>query len=223
MVGCSPAGKVAANCPTPLGPDVDFGASVILKTVNGKDILLAGQKSGVAYGLDPDTGKTLWSNKLGRGGAGGGVEWGMAADANKLYVAIADPGAAGKPGLSALEPRTGATIWSTPAPVVPCREGARCVVSQSAPVTAIPGVVFSGAMDGHLRAYDAKDGRIVWDFDTAAETYTTVQGAKAKGGALDATGPTIINGMLFQHSGYPGVTIMSGGQNVLMAFSVDGK
>ncbi|MDB5451576.1 MAG: acyl-CoA synthetase, partial [Caulobacteraceae bacterium] len=97
------------------------------------------------------------------------------------------------------------------------------VVSQSAPVTAIPGVVFSGAMDGHLRAYDAKDGRIVWDFDTSAETYTTVQGAKAKGGALDATGPTIINGMLFQHSGYPGVTIMSGGQNVLMAFSVDGK
>jgi polyvinyl alcohol dehydrogenase (cytochrome) len=224
MVGCSAAlGKVPSNCPTPMGPDVDFGASAILKTVAGKDILLAGQKSGVAWGLDPDTGKTLWSNKLGRGGAGGGVEWGMAADATKLYVAIADAGANGKPGISALDPKTGATLWTTPAPVLPCQEGRRCVISQSAPVTAIPGLVFSGAIDGHLRAYDVKDGKIVWDFDTAAETYTTVQGLKAKGGALDATGPTIVNGMLFQHSGYPGVTFMGGGQNVLMAFSVDGK
>jgi polyvinyl alcohol dehydrogenase (cytochrome) len=98
------------------------------------------------------------------------------------------------------------------------------VVSQSAPVTAIPGVVFSGAVDGHLRAYDVKDGKIIWDFDTAAGTYNTVNGKSGmKGGALDATGPTIVDGMLFQHSGYPGVMMGPGGQNLLMAFSVDGK
>ncbi|HET9161234.1 MAG TPA: PQQ-binding-like beta-propeller repeat protein, partial [Caulobacteraceae bacterium] len=218
MVGCPQSGKIPANCPTPLGPDVDFGSSVILKSVAGKDILLAGQKSGVAWGIDPDTGKTLWSNKLGRGGAAGGVEWGMAADAANLYVAIADPGAGGQPGLNAVKIMSGDIVWKTPTPALPCPQGRRCVVSQSAPVTAIPGVVFSGAVDGHLRAYDVKDGKIIWDFDTTAGTYDTVNGKTGmKGGAIDATGPTIVNGMLFQHSGYPGVMMGPGGQNLLMA------
>ena len=91
-------------------------------------------------------------------------------------------------------------------------------------MTAIPGVVFSGALDGHLRAYSPKIGRIIWDFDTAAGTYDSANGVKgARGGALDATGPTVTGGMVFQHSGYPGIMMMSGGQNLLMAFSVDGK
>ncbi|MDB5453500.1 MAG: pvadh [Caulobacteraceae bacterium] len=224
MVGCPQTGKIPLNCPTPLGPDVDFGSSPILKTVGGKDVLIAGQKSGMVYGMDPATGKTLWEYKAGRGGAAGGVEWGMAADAAKVYVAIADPGANGKPGLNAIKLSSGDLVWNTPAPVLPCPQGRRCTISQSAPVTAIPGVVFSGAVDGHLRAYDAANGKIIWDFDTPAAAYDTVNGVKQiRGGALDATGPTIVNGMLFQHSGYPGVMMGPGGQNLLMAFSVDGK
>jgi len=223
IVGCPRTGKIPENCPTPLGPDVDFGSSVILRTVGGKEILIAGQKSAVVYGMDPATGKTLWQNKVGRGGAGGGVEWGMAADANNVYVAVADAGAGGQPGLNALQLATGETLWHTATPVLPCKTQ-RCPISQSAPVSAIPGVAFSGAVDGHLRAYDTKSGAIVWDFDTAAEAYDTVNGIKnIHGGALDATGPTLVKGMLFQHSGYPGVMMTGGGQNLLMAFSVNGK
>jgi polyvinyl alcohol dehydrogenase (cytochrome) len=226
MVGCPPGGgNSPANCPSPVGPDVDFGSSVMLRTLpNGHDILIAGQKSGIAYGLDPDSGKTLWQVKLGRGGAAGGVEWGMAADKANAYVAIADGGRGGMPGLNAVNLATGAVVWKTPTPVLPCPAGQRCTLAQSAPVSAIPGVAFSGAIDGHLRAYDARTGAIVWDFDTAAGAYDTVNGIKgAKGGALDATGPVIVDGMVFQHSGYPGVMMGPGGRNLLMAFSVNGK
>ncbi len=225
MVGCPPGANAPANCPSPVGPDVDFGSSVMLRTLpNGHDILIAGQKSGVAYGLDPDSGKTLWQVKLGRGGAAGGVEWGMASDKTNAYVAIADGGRGGTPGLNAIKLATGEVVWKTPAPVLPCPAPQRCTVAQSAPVTAIPGVAFSGAIDGHLRAYDAKTGAIVWDFDTAGAAYDTVNGIKgAKGGALDATGPVVVGGMVFQHSGYPGVMMGPGGRNLLIAFSVDGK
>jgi polyvinyl alcohol dehydrogenase (cytochrome) len=227
IVGCPRTGKIPENCPTPTGPDVDFGSSVILRPLldksGGKDILIAGQKSAVVYGIDPETGKTLWQNKAGRGGAAGGVEWGMAADSNNVYVAIADSGTGGQPGLNALTLATGETNWHTATPVVPCK-AQRCPVAQSAPASAIPGIVFSGAVDGHLRGYDANSGNIVWDFDTAAEAYDTVNGVKgARGGALDATGPVITKGMLFQHSGYPGVMMLAGGQNLLIAFSVNGK
>jgi polyvinyl alcohol dehydrogenase (cytochrome) len=225
VVGCPRTGAIPQNCPTPLGPDHDFGSSPILvKMKSGKDMLLAGQKSSEAYGLDPDAnGKLVWRVKLGRGGAGGGVEWGMAADQEQLYVALADPGAGGFPSLNALKIATGDVVWKVPTPKVDCPAPRRCVQSQSAPVSAIPGAALSGGQDGHLRAYDAKTGAIVWDFDTASQAYDTVNGVKgAKGGALDATGPTFAGGMMFQHSGYPGVMAAAGsGQNLLMAFSVD--
>jgi polyvinyl alcohol dehydrogenase (cytochrome) len=226
MVGCPRTGAAPANCPTPLGPDVDFGSPPILHTLpSGKQIILAGQKSSVVYGMDPDdNGKTLWQVKLGRGGAAGGVEWGMAADQAQVYAALADTGAGGNPSITALRISGGEKVWQVATPTVTCPPGRRCPRAQSAPVSVIPGVVFSGAMDGHLRAYAAKDGAIIWDFDTADQTYDTVNGVKgARGGTLDATGPTIVGGMLFQHSGYGGVMAGPNGQNLLMAFSVDGK
>jgi polyvinyl alcohol dehydrogenase (cytochrome) len=225
--GCPRTGVLPANCPTPMGPDHDFGAPPILQTLpNGKDIILAGQKSSEAYGLDPDArGKLIWRVKLGRGGAAGGVEWGMASDKDNVYVALADAGAGGSPGISALKIASGEVVWKVPTPKTDCAPPRRCVQSQSAPVSAIPGAVLSGAQDGHLRAYDAKTGAIIWDFDTTAEAYNTVNGVKgAKGGVLDATGPTFAGGMMFQHSGYPGVMATAGsGENLLIAFSVDGR
>jgi polyvinyl alcohol dehydrogenase (cytochrome) len=87
-------------------------------------------------------------------------------------------------------------------------------------VTAIPGVVFSGGLDGHLRAYDTADGRIVWDVDTKG-TYETVNGTAASGGSLDGRGPVVVGGMLYVNSGY---AIFGGTPgNVLLAFAVDGK
>ncbi|MBI1360787.1 MAG: PQQ-binding-like beta-propeller repeat protein [Alphaproteobacteria bacterium] len=229
VANCYSPEAIAANsnCPSPMGPDVDFGASPILqKMANGKDILLAGQKSGEVYGLDPDGGKTLWKVRLGVGSPAGGVEWGMASDKTQLYVAIADTNRPnGKPGLNAVKLATGDVAWTTPTPRLDCPQGKRCPVGQSAPVSLIPGVAFSGALDGHMRAYDAKTGAIIWDFDTTATPYDTVNGEEGvHGGAFDATGPTFVGGMMFVHSGYPGVMSAGNlGQNLLMAFSIDGK
>ncbi len=68
-----------ANCPT-LGQDDDFGASPILHTsLDGSQVLLAGQKSGQVYALDPDHGgKVMWSRRLSPGGPLGGIEFGLA-------------------------------------------------------------------------------------------------------------------------------------------------
>jgi polyvinyl alcohol dehydrogenase (cytochrome) len=223
LVGCRQPG--AGNCPEVAGPDYDFGSSVILRTLpNGKQVLLAGQKSGVLYALDPDNkGKKIWEVKLGSGGALGGIEWGFAADAENVYVPVADySGAARKPGISAVKISTGEKLWHVPAPPAKCSWGtARCNNSQSAAATVIPGVLFSGTMDGHLRAYSTRDGAIIWDFDTAAQSYDAVNGMKAKGGSLDGGGPVIANGVLYTNSGYGRIVGYAG--NLLLAFTVDGK
>jgi polyvinyl alcohol dehydrogenase (cytochrome) len=223
LVGCRQPG--IGNCPEQAGPDYDFGSSPILRTLpGGKQVILAGQKSGVIYALDPDDkGKVLWQVKVGNGGALGGIEWGFAADGESVYVPVADVGGAGrKPGITALRIDTGEQLWHIPAPPAKCGWGtARCNNSQSAAATVIPGVVFSGTADGHLRGYAVKDGTIVWDFDTGAAQYDAVNGMKAKGGALDGGGPTIANGILYTNSGYGRIVGQPG--NLLLAFTVDGK
>jgi polyvinyl alcohol dehydrogenase (cytochrome) len=215
------------NCPQIAGPDFDFGSSPILRKLpNGKEVILAGNKAGILFALDPDNeGKKLWENKLGSGTALGGIEWGFTADATTVYVPVADPfGAADqrKPGLSAVKIATGEKLWYTPAPPPKCTWGtARCTNAQSAAASLIPGVVFSGTSDGHLRAYATSDGKIIWDFDTAAEPYNAVNGKQAKGGTIDAGGATIANGVVYVNSGYGRIIGMPG--NALLAFSVDGK
>jgi polyvinyl alcohol dehydrogenase (cytochrome) len=87
-------------------------------------------------------------------------------------------------------------------------------------VTAIPEVVFSGGLDGHLRAYSAEDGHILWDVDTATD-FKTVNGVKAHGGSLDGPGAVVVGGMLYVNSGYSFLGSEPG--NVLLAFSVGGK
>ena len=226
LVGCGRSPK-PTNCPDSVGPDYDFGASPILHNLGGgRQILLVGQKSGVAFGLDPNRqGRVIWQARLGAGSALGGIQWGMAADGSALYAAVSDVVASplvAKPGLSALDPATGRILWTTPSPDIACAWGRiRCSRAQSAAVTAIPGAVFSASMNGHLRAYSPADGRIVWDFDTAAQPYVPPgQGAAVRGGFIDAGGPVLARGLLFQHTGY-GAT--NAGTNVLLAFSVDGR
>jgi polyvinyl alcohol dehydrogenase (cytochrome) len=226
LIGC-PRG---VNCPQGvLGPDHDFGASPILASLpGGKQVVLAGQKSGMTYGIDPDTGKKLWEQRVGAGSALGGVEWGMAFDGRRLYAAASDAAArsGAKPGLTALDPATGKIVWQDPAPKVPCSwPTRRCVNAQSAATTAVPGLVFQGGHDGWLRAYFADTGRTAWMFDSAGRTYATVNGVQGQpGGSFDHSGPVVSGGMVYAVSGYNGATGAYGNPlNVLLAFSVDGK
>ena len=208
------------NCPEDRGQDYDFGTSPILRELpGGKRVLVCGQKSGVVWGIDPDDrGKVLWQTRVGQGSALGGIEWGSTADLENAYVAVSDVVAPqGHPGgLHAVRLSTGEKIWSTPPPALHCTAGAKgCSSSQSAAISSIPGVVFSGSIDGHLRAFQTRTGEIIWDFDTIRD-YQTVNGVPGKGGSLDAAGPAIANGMVFVNSGYGMWQGLPG--NVLLAF-----
>ena len=224
IVSCDTAASAGqGNCPQTLGPDVDFGTSPILrKLAGGGRVLLTGEKSGRVYGLDPQTGHERWHAQVGVGSSLGGIEWGGAADADRLYAPVSDAAAAqGRPGgLIALSLVDGRQLWrAAPRPPV-CSWGPNnCLAAQSQAATAIPGVVFSGSEDGHLRAYASADGHLVWDVDTA-QAYSTVNGVPAAGGSLDNGGPTLAGGMLFVNSGYGRIVGEPG--NVLLAFSVDG-
>ena len=157
------------NCPGENGPDVDVAAGTILsKLPNGKEVLLAGQKNGVVYAVDPDAnGQLLWSTRLGRGGIQGGVHFGMALEGQRLFVPISDLkdghdgrhyDMEGRPGLYAVDASNGKIIWAAPAPDT-CNGRQFCDPGISAAVTAFPGVVLAGHMDGVLRAYDSATGR----------------------------------------------------------------
>jgi polyvinyl alcohol dehydrogenase (cytochrome) len=222
-VSCS-VGRDSTNCPDADDPDFDFGSSPILVELrDARQLLLAGQKSGVVYALDPDrAGEIVWEQRVGKGGIRGGIEWGPAADGDAVYTAVSDavrltassfdPNAGG--GLTALDLATGKKIWY--APPASCGDRRPCVPAQEAAVTVIPGVVFSGSMDGHLRAYSTRDGKVLWDYDTVRE-YPTVNAVAAKGGSIGNGGVAVVDGMLFTNAGYSNV--LPG--NVLLAFSVE--
>ena len=225
-MGCTRR-RSLGNCPDPMGPDLDFGMAPILATLpGGGEILVAGQKSGVVWGLDPDGGRVVWNTKVGAGGALGGIHWGMAIDERFAYAANADnrlgvpinedPSRPLTPGVYALDLGSGDVAWSVPTPDV-CEGRRRCRRANSAQPTVIPGVVFAGTLDGHLRAYSTDDGTVLWDFDTARE-FSTVNGVPARGGSMDAAGPVVAQAMVFVNSGYGLFNQMPG--NVLLAFAV---
>jgi polyvinyl alcohol dehydrogenase (cytochrome) len=207
------------NCPDQHGDDYDFGAPPILQSLaDGRDILVLAQKSGVVYALDPARqGRLLWKIRIGRGGPLGGIEWGGAADHRYAYFPLSDfkfdnPRAGG--GLFALDLRTGRQVWHANAVTPACLGRFGCSAAQMAPPTAIPGVIFSGSLDGHLRAYDIRNGSVLWDFNTAQEFHTT-NGIRAHGGSLNGAGPAIVDGVLYVNTGY--TNGMDG--NVLLAFA----
>ncbi|HTS46027.1 MAG TPA: PQQ-binding-like beta-propeller repeat protein [Puia sp.] len=218
---------VLVNCPQIPSPDLDFGmAPILVKRKGKKDILVAGQKAGVVYALSPDNGKMLWHTRIGKGGALGGVHWGMATDGKYVYAANADniiaidkrdTSVKAAPGIFALDLNTGKVVWKVPSP--DC-EGKGCWVANSAAPLVIPGIVFAGTIDGHMRAYSSADGKILWDFNTVKE-YETVNGIKGKGGSIDGPAPVASDGMLFVNSGYGMFGQASG--NVLLAFEVKRK
>jgi polyvinyl alcohol dehydrogenase (cytochrome) len=231
--------RAPANCPDKEGTDADFGQPPILAQLGGgKRALVIAQKSGMVHAIDPDAdGKILWQTRAGAGGLLGGSQWGSAADAQRVYVAISDvvlhtiadaaapggrrivPDPKRGGGLHAIDLKTGRMVWSSRPATCPVTQ-AICSPAQSAAVTAIAGAVFSGALDGHMRAYSTADGSVIWDFNTARE-FQTVNGKPARGGSIDATGAAVAGGMVFVNSGDNEFGGMPG--NVLLAFSVDGR
>jgi polyvinyl alcohol dehydrogenase (cytochrome) len=223
-----------SNCPETEGPDFDFGQPPMLIALpSGRRALVVGQKSGVVHALDPDDrGRILWSQQLGKGGVLGGFEWGAANDGQMVYFPLSDvafkagginaragldPTVGG--GLFALSPRGGERMWASlpdlKALAATCT--ANCSPAQPSPPAVMPGVVFSGSLDGHLRAHSTRDGKVIWDVDTARE-FPTVNGVKAAGGSIDVGGPAIAYGMVLTTSGYA----TWGGKrgNVLLAFGL---
>ncbi len=235
--GCSSPERT--NCQHAPGPDYDFGQSPILVSMGtAKRALVIAQKSGMVYAVDPDQkGKLIWKTRAGEGGTFGGSQWGSASDGHNVYVAISglqvkavadpksprgyrftlDPQKGG--GLVALDLKSGKIVWSAKSASCPASKS-DCSPAQSAAVTAIPGVIFSGSVDGHLRAYSAATGDVLWDGDTA-RPFQTVNGEMARGGSIDVAGPAVVKGMVFVNSGYGQWGGMPG--NVLLAFSVNGK
>jgi polyvinyl alcohol dehydrogenase (cytochrome) len=201
------------NCPPHQGPDWDFGSSAMLRTLpNGHRLLVAGQKSGTVFAFDPDhNGAVVWSTNVLLTGqkppsSFGEIVYGGALDDHNAYFALRS----GRVIALALD--TGKPVWSV-------AWSGRGAATLSAAITGIPGAVFVGDWDGNLKALSAADGRVLWQFDTARE-FKTVNGVKAKGGAMGSAGATVAGGMVFVGSGY-GVFTADQAGNVLLAFSAE--
>jgi polyvinyl alcohol dehydrogenase (cytochrome) len=204
---CENDAERTENCPENIGPDDDFGASPMLRVLpNGRRILVAGQKSGTVFAHDPDRqGALVWKTSLVQG-VHGAITFGGAADGDLAYFGLRSG------GVAAVRLTTGERVWFQP---LPAQAGGR---GQTAAVSAIPGVVFSGDWEGVLRALAAADGRVLWEYKTGRR-FETVNHVEASGGSMGAPGAVIVEGMLFVGSGYSG----GGGRpgNVLLAFSVE--
>jgi polyvinyl alcohol dehydrogenase (cytochrome) len=138
---CRRPDREPAVCPVAASPDADFGASPALVTTKaGQPLLIAGNKSGRVWALDPAAdGKTVWEQQVGQGSTGGGVLWGLAVGEDRVYVPnghfdAKQPDASG--GLTALDLNTGKVLWTTPNP--PCGARKPCKPSHAAAVSAMP-------------------------------------------------------------------------------------
>lgn len=214
-----------SNCPEENGPDYDFGSSPMLIMLDdGRQVLVGGQKSGQVVGLDPATGEVLWKNQVGRGGVQGGVHFGMAAEGQRVYVPINDmvyPEDATRydyaygprPGLYALDASNGELLWSAPATDL-CGDLEGCDPGISHAITAVPGAVIAGYLDGRLRVHDGATGELIWELNTLQD-FATVSGATARGGSFSGGGAIVARGMIYVNSGYGIYGHMPG--NVLLA------
>jgi polyvinyl alcohol dehydrogenase (cytochrome) len=231
-LGCQfdPA-KSGPNCPSAddsVLKDYDFGAGVVIgKRRNGRDILLAGQKSGDLWGLDPDAnGKVLWRRTFGMGTPLGGIHWGLAIDDERVFAPVNDPhlpvaGYVPQPAMNAVEIESGKVVWSK-AVQPDCGNGRQQrfpLCNERYGLSAAPLVidksVVAGALDGRLYIYDAASGDIVWQYDTLRD-FPTLNGIEGKGGSIESQSVFAGAGMLFVGSGYGQFNQAPG--NVLLAF-----
>jgi len=235
-----------ANCPDNAGPDFDFGGGITLtRTADGSDIIVAGQKSGHVYALDPDRkGAVVWQRRLSMGTSNGGIHWGVASAGNTVWVTVADPprqrqGYVPRPGIHALDLATGEVRWSLPVergcefdpadaprvglaamrdagPVNPWPECSFYYGHSAAPLYA-NGLLYAGALDGKLRIADAATGEVLRVIETK-RPFDADNGVQGHGGAIDLSGVVVDGERMFVYSGYGMFGQMPG--NVLLAFEL---
>ena len=220
-----PAKQSSPGCPSlkKPGPDIDLSTSpVLVHGRDGKDILIAGRKDGTTFGFDPDSGKIVWSTRTSTNPDlnAGSLNFGIMVEGERAFVPSVGTnfpnGGAFIPmaddGLYALDAFTGERLWAARVSE-DCDRPTPCTGLSFAPI-GFPGVVFAGATDGYVRAYDTTSGKMLWRFDTAQE-FKTLNGDIGRGGAIGRNSIMVGNGILYVGSGYsrsPG--------NVLLAFSV---
>jgi len=214
---CSP------NNPAGQG-DRDFvSPAALVRTPSGRDVVLAGSKDGVLYGLDPDAGgKVIWQTRVGRGGEVGGIEWGFSTDGRNAYVPVVDMNADmnADGSFTAVDIETGAHVWRVD-DLIPACDGkpVPCSNAFTLPSTVAGRFVFSGTNDGVLRAYDTTNGEEIWTYDTVRE-YDAANGRKGQGGSLAAYGGPVISGnYLYVMSGMDLLNVGLPG-DVLLAFEI---
>jgi polyvinyl alcohol dehydrogenase (cytochrome) len=224
-VGCiRPTIEHCAGMADGTNVDWDFGSSPNVFTVGGRTLVGIGQKSGFYHAFDATTGQIVWQRQLSvaqHNGGSMGILWGTASDGRRLYAATW----LGKPGtLFGLDPATGEILWRTPNPVDGCTTGGAaahsdtCTLANMSAVTATPGLVYEGGMDGKMRIYRAEDGEIVWQYDTVRE-FTGINHVTGPGGAIAGHGGAVVaHGMLYVRSGYFSWFGMQG--RVLLAFGL---
>ena len=227
--------RAGPNCPEEDGPDFDFGAAAMLTTSSsGKEILVAGQKSGEVHALDPDTGKAIWQNRVSDGSALGGVHWGMTVAGDRVIVPIADPpfpreGYTPRPGVYALDLETGEQLWAHKAERG-CEFDMAAARSAETPWSFCPfqysfsaapmsnaEVAFAASLDGRVFAFDLESGAVLWSDDTR-RPFEAVNGIDAHGGTIDNAGVQLVGDMLLVNSGYSLFGQVPG--NVIVAYRV---
>ncbi|MBY8850351.1 PQQ-like beta-propeller repeat protein, partial [Saccharothrix sp. MB29] len=174
----------------------------------GRKMVGIGQKSGVYHVFDAVTGEVVWRRQLSTPQPNlglTGIQWGTSYDGKALYIATwrANPGA-----LHALDPATGDLLWKTPTPANGCDWGGAaqyrdlCELSMTPAVSSTPGLVFEGSGDGKMRAFSARNGRVLWEYDTM-QNVQGVNGLPGRGGSLaGGGGAVIVDGMVYVQSGY---------------------
>lgn len=218
-VSCIVNPTMGIPCPDNAGPDYDFGSAPNFFTVRTgfieRDVLGAGQKSGMYWAVDPDTGRVLWATQVGPGGSLGGIEWGSATDNKRVYVAINDSnhtpyllGPDKKQSWSAgswaaLDAATGKILWQVPAsgqnPL-----NTTLAAGATGQMSVANGVVYAGSLSGDMVALDAASGKTLWTFPS--------------GGSV-VSGASIVDGTVYWGSGYAHLNIGTG-NNKLYAFSI---
>jgi len=206
-VACMITGNT--SCPEDKGPDYDFGAGTLLaKTKKGRDVVIAGQKAGIVYGIDPASGKLLWQTRVGRGGMAGGVNFGLAAAGGVVFAPVSDmfDGTPSKyparPGVHALDAATGKELWYAP-DTARCDKALRsCMAGTGGSLSVTPDLVMVGSDDGYVHILSAVTGKELWSYDTT-QPLQTVNGVPARGGAISGgVTPIAYKGQLFVASGY---------------------